>query len=171
MKFLILPLFLALAATPLHAAGCDTGKIEAALASPVDGLKKLERDVTDIQSTEGGVWQIYREQDGRVHSIVRIDGGESGRSERRLSVVNRKAYGIAVTRVDYLRHAFIETAGPNGTAKRTTDYYYYCEGKLLVPPNDVAMFDTEAYAKAGDDAQAAMVKDKDIADFTKGLAR
>ena len=42
--------------------------------------------------------------------------------ERRLAIVNRKTYGIAVTRVDYLRHAFIEEAGPNATAKRTTDY-------------------------------------------------
>ena len=137
----------------------------------MEGLKKLEREVTDVQSTEGGVWEIYREADGRVHSIIRIDGGESGMSERRLSVVNRQTYGIAVTRVDYMRHAFIEDGGPNGTAARRTDYYYFCEGKLYVPPEGYAMFDLKAYTEAGNAAQNVMVLDKDVADFTKGLAR
>jgi hypothetical protein len=152
-------------------AECDTQKIEAALDAPLGSLKPAERDVSDVQSTEGGVWQIYREKDGRLNSIIRIDGGESGMGERRLSVVNRKTYGIAVTRIDYLRHAFIEDAGPNGTAKRTTDYYYICEGKLLRPSADYFMGDRDAYIKAGAEALAAMVKDKDIAEFTKGLAR
>lgn len=157
-------------ATPALA-DCDTQKIEAALSASLDGMKPYERDVSDVQSTEGGVWNVYREKDGRLHSIMRLDGGESGMSERRLSVVNRKTYGIAVTRVDYLRHAFIEDAGPNGTAKRTTDYYYFCDGKLLVPNKDYFGGDADAYAKNGAEAQKAMVMDKDIAEFTKGLAR
>lgn len=162
---------LLLAATPATAADCALDKIEQALASPLDGLKRLDRDVSDVQSTEGGQWQIYREPDGRVHSIIRIDGGESGMGERRLSIVNRKTYGIAVTRVDYMRHAFIEEAGPNATAKRTTDFYYYCNGKLYVPPEAYSMVDGKAYSSAGTEAQAVMVKDKDVADFTKGLVR
>ncbi len=154
-----------------HAADCPVSSIEDAVAAPLNSLKLLERDVTDIQSTEGGVWRIYREADGRVNSIIRIDGGESGMGERRLSVVNRKTYGIAVTRVDYLRHAFIEDAGPNGTAKRTTDYFYFCDGKLLLPPADHFMGDIKDYESRGLEAQNAMLKDKDVADFTKGLAR
>jgi hypothetical protein len=154
-----------------HAADCAVSKIEAALSASLSSLKVLERDVTDVQSTEGGVWQIYREADGRVNSIVRVDGGESGMAERRLSIVNRRTYGIAVTRVDYLRHAFIEDAGPNGTAKRTTDYFYFCEGKLLLPPADYFMGDIKDYESRGIEAQNGMLKDKDVADFTKGLAR
>jgi hypothetical protein len=153
------------------AAECPLAEIEKALASSLDGLKKLEREVTDVQSTEGGVWQIFREKDGRVHSIIRIDGGESGMGERRLSTVNRKAYGIAVTRVDYMRHAFLEDKGPNATAARKTDYYYFCDGKLYLPPADAAMFDIEAYAASGNEARQTMVLDKDVADFTKGLTR
>ena len=153
------------------AAECPLGDIEKALSSSLDGLKKLERDVTDVQSTEGGVWQIYRENDGRVHSIIRIDGGESGMGERRLSTLSRKAYGIAVTRVDYMRHAFLEDQGPNATAARKTDYYYFCDGKLYLPPAEAAMFDIDAYAASGREAQKMMVFDKDIADFAKGLAR
>jgi hypothetical protein len=150
-------------------ADCPTNAIEKALTAPLEGQKKIEREVSDIQSTEGGVWRIYRKKDGTLQSIVRLDGGESGMSERRLSVVSPKAFGISVTRVDYLRHAFIDQAGPNGTAKRTTDYYYFCDGKLVVPPMEYATVDTAAFAKSGEEARKAMVLDKDVAGFTRAL--
>ena len=157
-------------ATPALA-DCALDKIEAALAAPLDGLKRLDRDVSESQSTEGGAWIIYREKDGRVNTITRIDGGESGRQETRLSVVNRKTYGIASTRIDYMRHAFVEDAGPNAIVGRKTAYYFFCDGKLYLPPGEYAMMDTEAYKAAAGDALNLTVKDKDIADFTKGLAR
>lgn len=152
-------------------AGCPIDTIEKALGAPLDGLKNTEREVSDVQSTEGGIWRIYRKKGGQLNSLVRIDGGESGMSERRLSMVSPAAYGIAVTRVDYLRHAFIESGGPNGTAKRTTEYFYYCDGKLYVPPAEYATLDGSEYAKAGAAAQHAMVDDKDVVDVTKGLKR
>lgn len=171
MKLPLAAAMLFASALSAAAAECPLGEIEKALSSTLGGLKKTEREVSDVQSTEGGVWNVYREKDGRVHSIIRIDGGESGIGERRLSVVSRKAYGIAVTRVDYMRHAFLEDQGPNATAARKTEYYYFCDGKLYTPPADAAMFDIEAYAASGNDAQKAMVLDKDVAEFTKGLAR
>jgi hypothetical protein len=152
-------------------AECPVDAIEKALLTPLDALKKVEREVTDVQSTEGGIWKIYRNKDGRLHSLVRVDGGESGMSERRLSVVKPDAYGITVTRVDYLRHAFAEAGGPNGTAKRTTEYFYFCGGKLYLPPMDYATLDGADYAKAGAEAQMAMIGDKDVADVTKALKR
>lgn len=150
-------------------ADCPVSDIERALAAPLDGLKKTERQVSDIQSTEGGVWRIYRDEGGSLQSIIRIDAGESGMGERRLSIVSPGAYGIAVARVDYLRHAFIDDAGPNGTAKRTTEFFYFCDGKLVVPRPEYAMMDIDAYAKAGENAQKAMVEDKDVAELTKAL--
>jgi hypothetical protein len=151
-------------------ADCDVDGIATALDAPLATLKPVEREVTDVQSTEGGVWRIYRERDGRLNSIVRIDGGESGMQETRLSVVNRKAYGIAATRVDYLHHAFIE-GGPNGTAKRTTSYYNFCNGKVYVPSGDGVSVDAEQYPRDGMAARTLMLDDKDVADFTKGLTR
>ena len=171
MKLLLAAAWLLASTITAGAADCPLWDIEKSLSSPLDRLKKTERDVTDVQSTEGGVWRIYREKDGRIHSIIRIDGGESGMGERRLSMVSRKAYGIAVTRVDYMRHAFLENQGPNATAARKTDYYYFCNGKIYLPPADAAMFDIEAYKANGADAQRTMLLDKDVADFTKGLAR
>jgi hypothetical protein len=151
-------------------AECPVGDIEKALGAPLDGLKKVEREVSDVQSTEGGVWRIFETEDGSLATLLRIDGGESGMGERRLSVVSPDAYGISVTRVDYLRHAFLEEGGPNGTAKRTTEYFYYCGGKLHLPPEQFATMDGN-YAKAGADAQRVMITDKDVADVTKRLAR
>ena len=170
MKLLFTMLIMS-AACGTALADCPVGDIEKALSMPLDDRTKLEREVSDIQSTEGGLWRIYREKDGKLSSIVRIDGGESGMGERRLSVLTPDAYGIAVTRVDYLRHAFIDDAGPNGTAKRTTEYFYYCDGKLHVPKMEYATLDGVEYAKAGADAQKLMVKDKDVADVTSGLKR
>lgn len=161
----------ALAATTGSAlAGCPVDSIEKALSTPLEGLRKVEQPVSDIQSTEGGVWRIYRRKDGRLSTLVRIDAGESGMGERRLSVVSPDAYGITVTRVDYLRHAFIEEGGPNGTAKRTTEYFYFCGGKLHLPPEQYATMGGD-YAKAGEAAQKAMLDDKDVVALTKGLKR
>lgn len=170
MKYVIAAALL-LATGSAAAADCPVGSIEKALSAPLDGLKKVEREVSDIQSTEGGVWRIYRKKDGRLNTLVRIDGGESGMGERRLSVVSPDAYGIAVTRVDYLRHAFAGDGSPNGTAKRTTEYFYYCAGKLYIPPVQYATLDGTDYAKAGEEARKAMLEDKDIVELTKGLKR
>jgi hypothetical protein len=169
MKTLFTILTITVACGPALAE-CPVDAIGKALATPLDGLKKVERQVTDIQSTEGGVWRIYRKRDGRLMSLTRLDGGESGMSERRLSVVSPDAYGISVTRIDYLRHAFIDEAGPNGTAKRTTEYFYYCGGKLYVPPEQYATMDG-SYAQTGAAEQKAMISDRDVADVTKALKR
>lgn len=152
-------------------ADCPVGDIEKALVASLDTLKKTETPVTDIQSTEGGVWRIYQRPDGALDTLIRIDAGESGMGETRLAIVSDGAYGITRTRVDYLRHAFIDDAGPNGTAKRTTEYFYFCEGKLYLPPEMYATLDNGAYAKSGEEWRKRMLLDKDVAALTKSLKR
>ena len=152
-------------------ADCPVADIERALGRAFDGLTKTELPVTDIQSTEGGVWRIYRRPDGTLDTLIRIDGGESGMNETRLSIVNDDLYGIARTRTDYLRHAFIDGAGPNGTAKRTTEYFYFCGGTLYLPPDMYATRDNADYAKAGVEWRNRMLRDKDVAAFTRTLSQ
>jgi hypothetical protein len=168
-KPLLLTLSLLALADPAQAE-CDIASSSNALAASLDSMKPYEREATVSQSTEGGAWQIYREKDGRLNTIVRVDGGESGMGETRLSVVNRQTYGIASTRVDYLRHAFIEE-GPFGDYKRTTTYYYFCGGQVYVPPESASMVEAESYRKEAAELKAEMLDDKDVAEFTKGLAR
>jgi hypothetical protein len=80
-------------------AECPVGDIEKALGAPLGTLKETELPVTDVQSTEGGVRRIYRRADGALDTLIRIDGGESGMDEMRLSIVGDGAYGTAHTRV------------------------------------------------------------------------
>lgn len=153
------------------AAQCPVPEIEEALTAPLQGLAMSEHPVEDIQSTEGGVWRIYRRADGTLHSIIRIDAGESGMSERRLSILSNADYGIAVTRVDYLRHAFVEDGGPNGTARRSTEYFYFWNGKLHLPAEQFATMDGAAYAEAGEGARDAMLGAGLAASAAKQLKR
>ena len=171
MKRIIAAALLLLPLPSAARAECPVSEIEKTLAAPLDALRKTEREVSDVQSTEGGLWRIYRGKGGKLAALVRVDGGESGMGERRLGVLRPDAYGIAVTRVDYLRHAFVDGAGPNGTAKRTTEYFYYCGGKLYVPPAEYATLDGGEYAKAGAEAQKAMLGATEVADVTRGLKR
>jgi len=171
MKRLLLLVALVGMTSAANAAECPLGEIEKALAAPLDGMKPLERDASDMQSTEGGVWAIYREKDGRVNSITRGDFGESGRNEYRLSIVNRNTYGIAAKRIDYIRHAFLEDQGPFAFHKVTTEYFFYCDGKLYLPGETGATMDLGQYRKSGADMLAVFLAYKDVADFTKGLKR
>ena len=168
---LLLAAGLLLGACTTALAECAVGNIEQALGSPLDGLTKTEKPTTDIQSTEGGVWRIYQKADGSLSTLIRIDAGESGMGETRLAVVNADNYGIAQTRVDYLRHAFIDGAGPNGTAKRTTEYFYFCDGKLYLPPAEYATLDNGSYAERAADARKRMLDDKDVDTLTRPLKR
>jgi hypothetical protein len=152
------------------AAECDLEAITRQLEQPLEGLRKLERDVSEMQSTEGGLWQVFREKDGRVHSIIRGDYGESGRNELRFSAVNRGTYGIAATRFDYIRHAFVDTETPFAIVKKTTEIYFFCDGKLYLPKPQSSTVGVE-YEKQAIDARTAVLGAKDVSDFTKGFVR
>jgi hypothetical protein len=159
------------AGTASSNAACNVDGISSALEASLTAMKPVEIALSEPASTEGGVWNIYREGDGRLNTITRSDFGESGRRELRLSIVNRNTYGVADTRIDYLRHAFLEDAGPNGTARRSTVYYYVCDGKLYMPAAEAAMMDMEDYPKEAATALAQIRDHADIAKFTIGLKR
>ena len=168
MKIIISSVVIVLSATTAHAA-CPLTSISEALAAPLDHMKPLVRAVTSMQSAEGGEWEIFREKDGRVHTIMRKDYGEGGRSEQRLTVVNRETYGIAKTSIGYIRHVIGD--GPFAVAGQTTQYYYFCGGKVFMPDENWGTVDREAYPKAAAEAKSTMLEDKDVADFTMGLVK
>ena len=152
-----------------RAADCPLDDIDTVLEAPLNNLEKIEKDVSEAQSSEGGSWLIYKDDKGRVHTIIRIDYGEGGRSEIRLSVVDARTYGIERTRYGYIRHIFVQ--GPFAIAQRTTDYYFFCDGRVYLPAADGAMVDLETYAKDAAEAQTVIVGSPDVAEFTKDLAR
>jgi hypothetical protein len=114
---------------------------------------------------------VFNEAETSVTEVQSTEGGESGMDETRLSIVDDGAYGVARTRVDRLRHAFIDDAGPNGTAKRTTEHFYFCDGQLYLPPEMYATLDNSADAKTGEESRKRMLLDKGVAALTRSLKR
>jgi hypothetical protein len=168
MKIISIFLIILLSAATARAE-CPIDRISEALAAPLGHMKPLERQASTLQSTEAGEWQVYREPDGRVHTIIRKDYGEGGRTEQRLSVVDKNTYGIAKTHIGYIRHIIGD--GPFAVTHQSTEYYYYCGGKLYMPAETWGTVDRETYPKAGLEAKHSLLNDKDIADFTQGLAK
>jgi hypothetical protein len=164
------PAFIALLLALPVAQACDLDAITRRLEEPLGELRVVEREVRDVQSTEGGVWQIYREKDGRVHTILRIDAGESGRNELRFSAASRRDYGIVETRFDYNRHAFVDIDSPFAVVRKTAVYYFFCGGKLYLPRAGIAHL-PEGYEAGGRAAKAQILEAGEIADFTPGFAR
>jgi hypothetical protein len=169
LRFIALPAALLLSKAAL-AAGCDLDAISAALDASLEGMKPYEREAVETQSTEGGGWQVFREKDGRLNTVVRSDFGESGRNDTRLSAVNRETWGISATRTDYNRHAFAEDGGPFAVVRKTTVYYFFCGGKLYTPPPEWSTTG-EDYAVEAGKAKEAFFKATEISEFVKGLTR
>ncbi len=71
MKYLAATLLIMLGTVPAQA-DCAIDKISAALGSSLESMKPLIREVTDVRSTDGGEWNIYRENDDQDY-ILKLD--------------------------------------------------------------------------------------------------
>ncbi|MBX3577240.1 MAG: hypothetical protein KF723_08520 [Rhizobiaceae bacterium] len=140
-----LALLLALSATPAFA--CDGGRLFDMLAAPPVPPADHVFDVAEIDSTEGGEWQVWRGSDGRAAvNIVRTDYGEGGRFEARIAVASAQAYAVTTTRFIYSAPNYV--AG-SITIREEKDIYVWCAGKLLLPEGfgpDQAYVDAAAEA-------------------------
>lgn len=119
----------AFAASPTLA--CPVSTLVTLSKGPLGKLKKAEFDVAEQQSAEGGRWQVYSRRDGIVHSIVRTDYGETGRTTSRASFLDAKTFAITVAVERYDKP--IGTTGDVKVAGRTAKTFLYCEreGKIL----------------------------------------
>ncbi|HTV69999.1 MAG TPA: hypothetical protein VMF90_15820 [Rhizobiaceae bacterium] len=136
---LLLALLL-LATAPAFA--CDGGRLFEMMAAQLPAEPTLSVDVADVQSVEGGVWDIYRAAGGAIANLVRTDFGEGGRLETRLVVSSPAAYAVTVTQFIY--SAPLHISG-SITIREEKDIYVFCDGKVLLP--DPAELDPDsAYA-------------------------
>ncbi|MBC8036970.1 MAG: hypothetical protein H7X89_07120 [Rhizobiales bacterium] len=172
MKFSFSLLLVGLTFSAAHAE-CPLYKISQALVAPIGGMTAINRDVTNIQSTEGGEWRIFRYENGRLNTILLKIYGETGNWEMRLSLINNATYGIASTHNSYNHH--IAGKDPFAIVRQSTEYYFYCDGKLYLPDrNDEmanSMIDWQTYSKDGEEAKTMMLNDTDVADFIKDLVK
>lgn len=159
-----LALFLAFT-TP--ALACDGGRLfelmDAPLALPADRTF----DVAEVDSTEGGEWQVWIGSDGRAaETIVRTDYGEGGRYMARLTVSKPTAYAVATTRFIYSAPNYV--AG-SITIKEEKDIYVWCDGRLLLPEEEGFAPDP-AYVDAAAEA-LEIFRAPEVRNFVAGLER
>jgi hypothetical protein len=159
-RFVVLLLVPCELATPAFACNAPLFEmIDAAL--PAQPGKTF--DVTDVQSTEGGEWNVYFAPDGpRLTNLVRTDYGELGRSSTRLIVSSPDAYAVAKT--NYMYHAILDATD----AVEETHVFVFCQGKLSPPEQGLGT--NPEYQK---DAETALktFDAPEVAEYVKGLKR
>lgn len=149
MKATLPAILLAMAlvpAAPGTGAACEGGEVFLALDEALPDQPDESIDVADVQSADGGLWEVYLAADGEgAAHLVRTDFGEGGRFSARLSVASPAAYAIATTRFIYSAPYYVKGAT---TIREEKDIFIFCDGKLLLP-KEVGV-DTEYSEKAQD---------------------
>ena len=137
------------------------------IEAPLPAQSAKNFDVTEVESTEGGEWDVYFAPDGKtLTNLMRNDYGESGRWQARLIVSSPVAY--AVTATHYIYSAMIYTSGQI-TMREEKDIFVFCDGKLLLPEEDFLGIGPEYEKKA---AEALKTFDApEVAEYVKGLKR
>ena len=117
------------AASAAPAAACPEAKITQVLREPFRRLKKKDVLAGDQRTAEGGVWDVWSHRKGALHSIVRTDYSETGKTEARLSFVNAKNYGILVTTERYEKP--ITERGPVRVQESVVNLYLFCGDQVI----------------------------------------
>jgi hypothetical protein len=131
------------------AAACDGGVLHGLMETPLNEGDAESFDVAEQASVEGGAWYIFRDAQGAVKNVMRVDYGETGRLATRLTVSSADAYAVTVTRFGY--SAPLGVSG-SSTIREEKDIYLFCDGKLYLPEEDFGM--TEGYAAKAAEALA-----------------
>jgi hypothetical protein len=160
-------------------ADCGIDAMMAAIEAPLDSVQSVERDASDVKSTEGADWKIYRDKDGRLNTIIRTDYGETFRLETRLSVVNRKDYIIEEHHERYsnpIGDLLPKLPGENEAVRLPSyriikTYFFFCGGRALVPQNYEPLPGEENFAAKAAELKRMMLDHPDIKEFTVGLVR
>jgi hypothetical protein len=142
-------------ATPVWA--CNP-ELFARLDTPLRDEADMALDVAEIASTEGGEWRIWTPGKSGEGEVARIDYGEMGRTETRLLKQSDDAFAITQTVHRYGVPIYVEGSM---TVRVETDIYMFCDGALLVPPEDFGA-DPDYVARA--EAARAVFRAEEVAD-------
>lgn len=158
----ILLLSMCLATSP--ALACDPALFDR-ITVPMPTLADETIDVSELTSTEGGEWQVWRNADGAVDQLARIDYGEMGRVAARLVVSSADAYAITQTTVLYSAPLYVEGSMP---IREETDIYVFCSGELAGPGEGFTL--DAAYVAAAEQVRA-IFNAPEIAEVLPDLTR
>jgi hypothetical protein len=134
MRKLLPAAFCVLLAAP--ALACDGGPLFELMDAPLPAQPDTAFDVAEVDSTEGGNWDVYLGPDGKARNLVRTDFGEVGRYQTRLIVSSPDAYAVTTTRYIYSAPAYVPGST---TVREEKDIYVFCGGKLYLPEEDFGL--------------------------------
>ena len=101
------------------ASACDGGPLFELMEARLPAHPDKNFDVAEVDSTEGGNWDVYYGPDGKTpRFVVRTDYGESGYWQSRLIVSSPDAYAITAT--TYMYSAPNYTSGSTVIRERRT---------------------------------------------------
>ncbi len=137
MRPLLPALLCAALATP--ALACDGGKLFAMIDAPLPEKPDLTFDVAEVDSAEGGSWDVYfASGTRRAERLVRTDFGEGGRFSARLLVSAPDAYAVTTTLSLYSAPVGVERSM---TVWEEKNIFVFCDGELYLPAGDFGLGD------------------------------
>lgn len=126
---------------------CDGGMLFELMETTPPPLPDASFEVAEVDSTEGGEWQVWLGPDGRTaRYLVRNDYGEGGRYAARLIVSSPAAFAVTSTVFIYSAPNYVEGAT---TVREEKDIFVFCDGRLLLPAEDFGL-DPDYQAKAAE---------------------
>ena len=112
------------------AAACPLDRLTRIASEPLKGLHRTDQALSEVISTEGRRWQIYRRRNGTLHSIIRLDLGETGRAELRASFATPDEFVIVATTV---RYKFPLPNTKPGISSTESTRYFFCRDLVYIP--------------------------------------
>lgn len=130
-----------------QAMACDEPALDRLLDAGTTAAPDLTVNVETDESTDSGEWQVYLGPDAKARVIARTDYGETGRLRRTLLVIDADTFAVTSARSIYSVPYAIEGSR---VVREEKDIWRWCDGKLVVPPKDVA--DLSDYEAKGAEA-------------------
>jgi hypothetical protein len=156
-----LSVFAILLSTSWVAAGCEDSKAYFVNEKLLPEKADLEIDLEEQESHEGGAFFVYLDKKKKPERIVRIDFGLTGRLLTKIAIGAPNDIMITVTKQNY-NVPFTEPGSM--TVHEESDFYFFCDGKLLQEPGAES---TSDYAKAAREGADTLFKSQEIASQLK----
>lgn len=134
-KLTLSALGLLIVLTEQSAAACPVASLTAKLDQSLRKLTVRQVDVSERQSTEGGVWRIFLTRAGKVRLLQRSDYGETGQWQASLALTDRNNFVIRAVDTKY-REPINAERTTIISSKTSREYVFRDDGSYVPAPLD-----------------------------------
>jgi hypothetical protein len=145
----------AISAATAHA-GCEDSKAFFVNEKPLPQKADTEVELQNQESAEGGSFYFYFAKNKKPERIIRVDYGETGRRTTKLSIGASNDLMFTNT-FEYYNVPITEPGSM--TVREESDFYFFCDGKLVQAPDADLTTD---YAKAAQATVDSVLKAPEI---------